>query len=77
MYYDYPESIVDIPQLQFMIEKAKGYDFIILMEGMKNPVKELVGQVKGTFGESIWWLVKEWISSFLFRHFNVIIHTSL
>ena len=78
-YEDYPGSIVDISQLQFMLEKAKGYgyrnvgfildrgyfskenihymdkcgyDFIIMMKGMKDLVKELVGQVKGTFEES-------------------------
>lgn len=78
-YEDYPGSIVDISQLQFMLEKAKGYgyrnvgfildrgyfskenihymdkcgyDFIIMMKGMKDLVKELVNQVKGTFEES-------------------------
>lgn len=77
-YEDYPGSIVDITQLQYMLEKAKGYgykkaafildrgyfskenihymdkcgyDFVIMMKGMKALVKELVLEVKGTFEE--------------------------
>jgi transposase len=77
-YEDYPGSIVDITQLQYMLEKAKGYgykkagfildrgyfskenihfmdrcgyDFVIMMKGMKDLVRELVLEVKGTFEE--------------------------
>ena len=77
-YEDYPGSIVDISQLQYMLEKAGGYgyknvgfildrgyfskenihymdrcgyDFIIMMKGMKDLVKELVLEVKGSFEE--------------------------
>lgn len=77
-YEDYPGSIVDIAQLQFMLEKAGGYgyrnvgfildrgyfskenihymdkcgyDFVIMMKGRKDLVRELVLQVKGTFEE--------------------------
>jgi len=78
-YEEYPGSINDVSQLQFMLEKAKGYgykcvgfildrgyfskenirymdkcgyQFIIMMKGMKDLVRELVLQVKGTFEES-------------------------
>ena len=77
-YEDYPGSIVDIVQLQYMLEKANGYgykkvgfildrgyfskenihymdkcgyDFVIMMKGMKDLVKDLVLEVKGTFEE--------------------------
>ncbi len=77
-YEDYPGSIVDISQLQYMLEKAGGYgyknvgfildrgyfskenihymdrcgyDFVIMMKGMKDLVKELVLEVKGSFEE--------------------------
>ncbi len=77
-YEDYPGSIVDITQLQYMLEKAKGYgyrkagfildrgyfgkenihymdkcgyDFVIMMKGMKGLVKEIVLEVKGSFEE--------------------------
>lgn len=77
-YEDYPGSIVDITQLQYMLEKAKGYgyrkagfildrgyfskenihymdkcgyDFVIMMKGMKDLVKDLVLEVKGSFEE--------------------------
>ena len=77
-YEDYPGSIVDITQLQYMLEKAKGYgyrkagfildrgyfskenihymdkcgyDFVIMMKGMKELVKDLVLEVKGSFEE--------------------------
>ncbi len=77
-YEDYPGSIVDVSQLQFMLEKANGYgyknvgfildrgyfskenihymdrcgyDFVIMMRGMKDLVRELVLSVKGTFEE--------------------------
>ena len=77
-YEDYPGSIVDITQLQYMLEKAKGYgyrkagfildrgyfskenihymdkcgyDFVIMMKGMKGLVKDLVLEVKGSFEE--------------------------
>ena len=77
-YEDYPGSIVDVSQLQYMLEKAGGYgyknigfildrgyfskenihymdkcgyEFVIMMKGMKDFVKELVLEVKGTFEE--------------------------
>lgn len=77
-YEDYPGSIVDIAQLQYMLEKANGYgykrvgfildrgyfskenihymdrcgyDFVIMMKGMKDFVKSIVMDVKGTFEE--------------------------
>lgn len=77
-YEDYPGSIVDISQLQYMLEKAGGYgyknvgfildrgyfskenihymdkcgyEFVIMMKGMKELVKSLVLEVKGTFEE--------------------------
>lgn len=75
-YEDYPGSIVDVSQLQFMLEKAKsygyrrcgfildrgyfskanirymdtcGYEFIIMVKGMKDLVSELVWTNKGSF----------------------------
>lgn len=77
-YEEYPGSIVDVSQLQFMLEKATdygyqnaafildrgyfskpnirymdshGYEFVIMLKGMKSLVKEMVIQVKGTFEE--------------------------
>ena len=77
-YEDYPGSIVDVLQLQYMLEKAGGYgyenvgfildrgyfskenihymdkygyEFVIMMKGMKELVKSLVLEVKGTFEE--------------------------
>lgn len=77
-YEDYPGSIVDVSQLQYMLEKAGGYgyknvgfildrgyfskenihymdkygyEFVIMMKGMKELVKSLVLKVKGTFEE--------------------------
>ena len=77
-YEAYPGSIVDVSQLQYMMEKAKGYgyrhigfildrgyfskenihymdkcgyEFVLMMKGMKSLVRELVLQVKGTFEE--------------------------
>ena len=77
-YEDYPGSIIDVSQLQYMLEKAGGYgynnvgfildrgyfskenihymdrcgyDFVIMMKGMKDLVKELVLKVKGSFEE--------------------------
>lgn len=77
-YEDYPGSIVDVSQLQYMLEKAGGYgyknvgfildrgyfskenihymdkygyEFVIIMKGMKELVKSLVLEVKGTFEE--------------------------
>ena len=43
--------IVDISQLQYTLEKAGGYEFVIMMKGMKQLVKSLVLEVKGTFEE--------------------------
>lgn len=75
----YPGSIVDISQLQFTLEKAKGYgyrkagfildrgyfskdnirfmdengyDFVIMVKGMKKLVRELVLQKRGTFEDN-------------------------
>lgn len=77
-YEDYPGSIVDVSQLQYMLEKAGGYgyknvgfildrgyfskenihymdkygyEFVIMMKDMKELVKSLVLEVKGTFEE--------------------------
>jgi len=77
-YEDYPGSIVDVSQLQYMLEKAGGYgyknvgfildrgyfskenihymdkygyEFVIMMKGMKELVKSPVLEVKGTFEE--------------------------
>ena len=77
-YEDYPGSIVDVSQLQYMLEKAGGYgyknvgfildrgyfskenihymdkygyEFVIMMKGMKELVKSLVLEVKGAFEE--------------------------
>lgn len=79
LYYEaYPGSIVDISQLRYTLEKAKGYgykrvgfildrgyfdkenirfmddngyDFVIMVKGMKKLVREVVLQAKGTFEE--------------------------
>jgi transposase len=78
-YEEYPGSIVDVSQLQYMLEKAKGhgykkvgfildrgyfskenihymdkcgYDFVIMVKGMKQFVSELILENKGTFEES-------------------------
>lgn len=75
-YEEYPGSIVDVSQLQYMIEKAGsygyrqigfildrgyfsrenihymdryGYDFVIMMKGMKSLVNELVLEKKNSF----------------------------
>lgn len=75
-YEEYPGSIVDISQLQYMLEKARGYgyrkvgfildrgyfsrenirymdkcgyDFIIMMKGMKLLVRDIVLENKGKF----------------------------
>lgn len=75
-YEEYPGSIVDVAQLQFMLEKARrygykhigfildrgyfskanihymdrcGYDFVIMVKGLKALVKEAVREVQGTF----------------------------
>jgi len=77
-YEEYPGSIVDVSQLQYMLEKAKGYgykkvgfildrgyfskenihfmdqcgyDFVIMMKGMKKLVSKLVLENKGSFEE--------------------------
>lgn len=77
-YEEYPGSIVDVSQLQYMLEKAKGYgyrkvgfildrgyfskenihymdkcgyDFVIMMKGMKSLVRELILEHKGSFEE--------------------------
>ncbi len=75
-YEEYPGSIVDITQLQFMLTKAKaygykhagfildrgyfckenlnfmdkcGYDFVIMVKGMRNLVSELILDKQGSF----------------------------
>lgn len=75
-YEEYPGSIVDVSQLQYMLMKANsygykkigfildrgyfsrenirlmdkcGYDFVIMMKGMKKLVNELVDEAKGSF----------------------------
>jgi len=77
-YEEYPGSTVDVSQLQYMLEKAKGYgyrkvgfildrgyfskenihymdkcgyDFVIMMKGMKSLVRDLIFEKKGTFEE--------------------------
>lgn len=77
-YEDYPGSIVDVSQLQYMLERAKsygyrkvgfildrgyfskenihfmdknGYDFVIMVKGMKKLVQELIHDKMGTFEE--------------------------
>ena len=77
-YEEYPGSIVDVSQLQYMLEKARGYgyrkvgfildrgyfskenihymdkcgyDFVIMMKGMKSLVRDLIFENKGTFEE--------------------------
>ncbi len=78
-YEAYPGSIVDVSQLQYTLETAKGFgykdigfildrgyfseenihcmdrygfDFVIMMKGMKSLVRELVLKVKGSFEEN-------------------------
>ena len=78
-YEEYPGSIVDISQLQYMLEKARGYgyrkagfildrgyfskenirymdkchyDFVIMMKGMKDLVRDLVLENKGKFEDA-------------------------
>ena len=75
-YEEYPGSIVDVAQLQYMLNTAKGYgykhvgfildrgyfsqanilymdsagyDFVIIVKGLKSLVKEAVCEVRGTF----------------------------
>ena len=79
-YEEYPGSVIDIAQLQYMLDKANGYgykhigfildrgyfsksnihymdscgyNFAIMVKGMKTLVKEVVEEVKGTF-EDAW-----------------------
>jgi transposase len=78
-YEEYPGSIVDVSQLQYMLEKAAGYgykrvgfildrgyfskenihymdkcgyDFVIMVKGMKRFVSEIINENKGGFEES-------------------------
>ena len=78
-YEEYPGSIVDVSQLQYMLEKAAGYgykrvgfildrgyfskenihymdkcgyDFVIMVKGMKRFVNEIINENKGGFEES-------------------------
>lgn len=77
-YEEYPGSVNDVSQFQFMLEKAKGYgykhisfildrgyfskenirfmdkegfDFVIMMKGMKETAARMIRSVKGTFEE--------------------------
>ena len=79
-YEEYPGSVIDIAQLQYMLDKANGYgykhigfildrgyfsksnihymdscgyNFVIMVKGMKALVKEVVEEVKGSF-EDVW-----------------------
>ena len=79
-YEEYPGSVIDIAQLQYMLDKANGYgykhigfildrgyfsksnihymdscgyNFVIMVKGMKALVKEVVEEVKGSF-ENVW-----------------------
>lgn len=78
LYEAYPDTLVDVSQLQYMLEKAKGYgyhrtgfildrgyfskenirfmdkcgyDFVIMLKGMKPLVKDLILENKGSFEE--------------------------
>lgn len=86
-YEEYPGSIVDVSQLQYMLEKARGYgyskagfildrgyfskdnihymdkcgyDFVIMVKGMKKLVSELVLANKGTFEENRSYSIREY-----------------
>ena len=75
-YEQYPGSIVDVSQLQFMLKKAEGYgykkvgfildrgyfckeniqymdecgyDFVIMVKGMRSLVRQLIFEIKGKF----------------------------
>ena len=75
-YEQYPGSIVDVSQLQFMLKKAEGYgykkvgfildrgyfckeniqymdecgyDFVIMVKGMRSLVRQLIFEIKGEF----------------------------
>lgn len=89
-YEEYPGSIVDVSQLQYMLEKAKGYgyrrvgfildrgyfskenihymdkcgyDFVIMMKGMKSMVRELIFENKGSFEEERSCSIRQYKSS--------------
>lgn len=89
-YEEYPGSIADVPQLQYMLEKAKGYgyrkvgfildrgyfskenihymdqcgyDFVIMMKGMKPLVRELIVENKGSFEEERSHSIRQYKSS--------------
>jgi transposase len=89
-YEEYPGSIVDVSQLQYMLEKAKGYgyrkvgfildrgyfskenihymdkcgyDFVIMMKGMKSLVSELILENKGSFEEERSCSIRQYKSS--------------
>lgn len=86
-YEEYPGSIVDVSQLQYMLEKALGYgykkigfildrgyfseenihfmdkcgyDFVIMVKGMKNLVSELILENKGKFEENRAYSIREY-----------------
>lgn len=89
-YEEYPGSIVDVSQLQYMLEKAKGYgyrkvgfildrgyfgkenihymdkcgyDFVIMMKGMKSLVSDLILENKGSFEEERSYSIRQYKSS--------------
>ncbi len=89
-YEEYPGSIVDVSQLQYMLEKTKGYgyrkvgfildrgyfskenihymdkcgyDFVIMMKGMKSLVSELILENKGSFEEERSCSIRQYKSS--------------
>lgn len=89
-YEEYPGSIVDVSQLQYMLEKAVGYgykkvgfildrgyfskgnihfmdkcgyDFVIMVKGMKKFVHQIITSHKGEFEESRAYSIREYKSS--------------
>lgn len=54
-YEEYPGSINDVSQLEFMLDKAAGYgySFIIMLKGMNSLVNSMILENKGTF-ENNW-----------------------
>ncbi|MCL1830173.1 MAG: transposase, partial [Oscillospiraceae bacterium] len=86
-YEDYPVSIVDVSQLQYMLEKSKAYgyerigfildrgyfskdnirymdaleyDFVIMVKGMANFVREIIIEHKGKFENSRENIIREY-----------------
>ena len=95
-YESYLGSIVDISQLQYMLEKAKGYgyrhvgfilgrgyfskgniqfmdshgfEFILMVKGMKSLVKDLIHEVRGTFEDSRQYSIRSYkVSGITVKH---------